>query len=706
MKPFFTALLLIGFVLSVTAGDLPQIKLHPKALTPAKRSAKVNPKFPVEPLFPTVENASAPIHNTGRMRINKATAATTRQIGTSGNGYGWLNPLTRGVDRWAGTDVDLGGSIDYVMVGYRGADASQIMETEVDVSAGLASGTVYNSDPLNTSINPFGVGGRYPCVVADERPFVAYNQYKEGDVTNTPALSHAYLNCSWGTYGANGNLWTSPDFMMDDGWLNPTVAGFVQYQENRLWNGPVSVVKDAQSTWHYIGVYETWFSDIEDNLYGTQNEKHIIVASSPDDFWGTGWTRDVNPIEIDYNTVSLPRCGVMMNSSGFGVIAGPGHLGWHNPDSGYYYQDIRITYSVTSDFGHTWSAWDTVSFAGLGFPMYHHPEDKLLIVSINGTDTTWYDGPTFMGSNFDMDVLVDENGYTYVGFNSLWGRPGDSGWYPSAYYSGKFMARRDPDGTWGAARIWYPNGAFSGDNNGGDYFFDSEIDMAIDDQGNLYAAWLDRRRTDSQLATYNRYTDPGPSGASLNPDYITDVYAAHSIDGGASWSDPINCTDTPTIDEYELNLARNAANQTARGDYGKIWFGYCVADVSSADPNEDAYIEVTNAVWLGEAANFNPPAAVESEAEQITRSYALQQNYPNPFNPTTRIEFVPLQSGKAQISVYNSKGQLVDNIFDARVVKGKAYHVDYDASHLAAGVYFYRLINNQRSEVKKMVLVK
>jgi len=391
-----------------------------------------------------------------------------------------------------------------------------------------------------------------------------------------------------------------------------------------------------------------------------------------------------------------------MNAGGFGVILGPGHLGPHPAGEDYLYSELKMTYSTTSDYGVSWSAWDTVSFGEVGFPLYHNAEDSLLWID----ETTTYEGPTFMGTNFDMDVIVDDDDIIYVGFNSLWGRPGDEGWYPSAYYTGRFMARKRPGMAWEAARIWYPNGAFEGDENAGDYYFDSEIDMGIDEAGNIYAAWLDRRRTGLEIGEINRYSDPAdPNGPGRVEEYKTDIYASRSLNGGADWSaSPINITDSPSIDEYELNLARDADSK----DNGTVWVGYCIADQSGGvDPAVDFYIALENDVWISEANEFNAPSAIGDElAGPIVREYALEQNYPNPFNPTTRIEFVPQETGQAILAIYSVSGEKVSELHNGFVKKGVEYAVDFDGSNLAAGIYFYRLTIGKHVEVKKMALIK
>ena len=160
------------------------------------------------------------------------------------------------------------------------------------------------------------------------------------------------------------------------------------------------------------------------------------------------------------------------------------------------------------------------------------------------------------------------------------------------------------------------------------------------------------------------------------------------------------------MDEYELNMSKSSANSDVRGNYGKIWYAFCLADTVGADPAHDAYIELTNYDYIGEASNFNEPAAIDNNGNTIVTNYGLQQNYPNPFNPATTIEFTPQKSGKAKLIVYNAAGQQVATLFNGQVQKNTPYRLTFDGSNMASGVYFYKLQMNNKTEIKKMVLIK
>ncbi|MFA6618070.1 MAG: T9SS type A sorting domain-containing protein [Candidatus Neomarinimicrobiota bacterium] len=91
--------------------------------------------------------------------------------------------------------------------------------------------------------------------------------------------------------------------------------------------------------------------------------------------------------------------------------------------------------------------------------------------------------------------------------------------------------------------------------------------------------------------------------------------------------------------------------------------------------------------------------------EDIPAIYTLAQNYPNPFNPVTTISFTVPTSSNVKLSVFDMTGRHVKTLVNGYVNTG-AYDVNFDASNLSSGVYFYQLTSGNTSMVNKMVLMK
>ncbi len=89
----------------------------------------------------------------------------------------------------------------------------------------------------------------------------------------------------------------------------------------------------------------------------------------------------------------------------------------------------------------------------------------------------------------------------------------------------------------------------------------------------------------------------------------------------------------------------------------------------------------------------------------IPDNFVLHQNYPNPFNPTTKINFELSKSTNVKLTVYNSIGQIVMNIFEGFKSAG-SYQAEFNGSSLSSGTYYYRLDTDYFTETKKMQMIK
>ena len=89
----------------------------------------------------------------------------------------------------------------------------------------------------------------------------------------------------------------------------------------------------------------------------------------------------------------------------------------------------------------------------------------------------------------------------------------------------------------------------------------------------------------------------------------------------------------------------------------------------------------------------------------IPDQFSLKQNYPNPFNPSTKIKFDLAKNTNVKLTIFNSLGQKMMNIFDGFKSAG-SYEATFDGSSLASGTYYYRLETDFFTETKKMQLVK
>jgi hypothetical protein len=96
---------------------------------------------------------------------------------------------------------------------------------------------------------------------------------------------------------------------------------------------------------------------------------------------------------------------------------------------------------------------------------------------------------------------------------------------------------------------------------------------------------------------------------------------------------------------------------------------------------------------------------VEEIKGKVPEQFGLSQNYPNPFNPATSFQFQIPISGWVSIKVFDILGREVVTLLN-EVRPAGVYKMTWNASTLPSGVYFYRLLAGNNSQVKKALLLK
>ena len=112
-----------------------------------------------------------------------------------------------------------------------------------------------------------------------------------------------------------------------------------------------------------------------------------------------------------------------------------------------------------------------------------------------------------------------------------------------------------------------------------------------------------------------------------------------------------------------------------------------------------------NNIWAAGGCTGPITIGIENTESEIPAAYKLSQNYPNPFNPTTNIKFSIPKTGNVKLVIYDITGREIETLINENLTAG-TYKTDFDASALSSGVYFYKLIAENFSDVKKMILIK
>ena len=217
-------------------------------------------------------------------------------------------------------------------------------------------------------------------------------------------------------------------------------------------------------------------------------------------------------------------------------------------------------------------------------------------------------------------------------------------------------------------------------NNGKTQYFPF---LAIDENGGLNVLFYDDRNTTPDSA---------------------DVFLARSTDGGDSWN------------EFEISGTRFKPKAIAggssnyQGDHisllpiGNKLHAFWMADYTGIYQVWSSIIDL----------NLTP---VKENEPNVVENFKLYQNYPNPFNPITKIRYTiptfpsfPLLSKerdvRVRLKVNDVLGNEVATLVDDYKPTG-SYEVEFDASKLPSGIYFYRLqTSNGFTSTKKLVLLK
>ncbi|NWF89255.1 MAG: PQQ-dependent sugar dehydrogenase [Ignavibacteriaceae bacterium] len=95
----------------------------------------------------------------------------------------------------------------------------------------------------------------------------------------------------------------------------------------------------------------------------------------------------------------------------------------------------------------------------------------------------------------------------------------------------------------------------------------------------------------------------------------------------------------------------------------------------------------------------------DDKLNSLPENFQLNQNYPNPFNPTTNIEYAINRRQTITLKIYDSLGHDIETLVSGEKDAGY-YSVDFQASNLSSGVYFYQIKGGSFIETRKMILMK
>jgi hypothetical protein len=113
---------------------------------------------------------------------------------------------------------------------------------------------------------------------------------------------------------------------------------------------------------------------------------------------------------------------------------------------------------------------------------------------------------------------------------------------------------------------------------------------------------------------------------------------------------------------------------------------------------------------LGDLNWFPEITGIEDRYDTKPDVFTLKQNYPNPFNPNTWIKFNLNKPVHVELSIYNVLGQKIRTLMDKNMQAGShSIHwngLDNRERALPSGLYFYRIKAGNKTDSRRMILIK
>jgi len=228
------------------------------------------------------------------------------------------------------------------------------------------------------------------------------------------------------------------------------------------------------------------------------------------------------------------------------------------------------------------------------------------------------------------------------------------------------------------------------------------------------------------------YTSPGGNFTNFNTSYTGDGIGYAVRDNGGitmlQFTVPVELTSFTAVSSAEkVTLSWSTATETNNHgfeierrinsyDLNENWItiGFVDGHGTTSEPNSYNFIDdlgstnITSVSYRLKQVDFD--GTIEySDVVDITNivpaEFRLSQNYPNPFNPSTKISYAIPVNAHVTLKVYDALGNEITTLVNEEKPAG-TYKINFDASNLSSGVYFYTLTSGNFVEAKKMILMK
>ena len=247
-----------------------------------------------------------------------------------------------------------------------------------------------------------------------------------------------------------------------------------------------------------------------------------------------------------------------------------------------------------------------------------------------------------------------------------------------------------------------------------------------DGYGNLWISYYNTliKFDGTNWIEYN-YQNSGLPNSGINDIYVNflDNIFIGTFSAGLVWTDGLNWE---IYDSQNSPLPDNWIHCLNKDQFNNLWIGTDAGGIATFDGQDweiinssnsqlpsnnvlEIYIDEDNNKWITTEENlsvYNETGINEVKDKGLKLvNYIILQNYPNPFNPSTTIKYqIPRQSF-VTIRIYDVLGNEIATLVNEEKSIG-SYEVEFDATNLPSGIYFYRIHAGSFIETKKMILLK
>jgi hypothetical protein len=139
----------------------------------------------------------------------------------------------------------------------------------------------------------------------------------------------------------------------------------------------------------------------------------------------------------------------------------------------------------------------------------------------------------------------------------------------------------------------------------------------------------------------------------------------------------------------------------------EILMGYIVGGINtpSRNPFSTNTTNLTSADTSIYRVLLERNVTTQIKSEEVPTKVQLYQNYPNPFNPTTKIKYSTPENGFISIKIYDVLGREIKALVNEYKGAG-IYEIEFEATELPSGTYFYTISGNSYFATQKMILLK